>query len=116
MNLREKLQKIAKEKILKSQKITVTNKISKSRAGLEQKITKVAEQKTTYFPQVPIGYFGYTRPAEAKQQSKKIIKLATNFKGEFSHNINNAKTQAKKKQKNKVIEAQYQKSLQPSKR
>lgn len=110
------MQKIAKEKILKSQKTTVTNKINKSRAGSKQKITKVVEKKVTYFPQVPIGYFGYTRPAEAKQQSKEIIKLATNFKGKFSHNINNAKTQAKRRQKNRVIEAQYRKSLQPSTR
>lgn len=111
MNLKEKLQQIAKNKILKSQKSTVTKK-SKSRAGKNTNVTK-NKNAATYFPQVPIGFFKYTRPTEAAQKNQTLHELAENFKGNFSRNIDGAKTQAKKRQHQKKIESQYQRSLRP---
>lgn len=112
MNLREKLQQIAKNKILKTQKSTVTKK-SKSRAGKKEKSIK--EKKTEiFFPQIPIGFFKYKRPAEAEEKNRTLHELAEKFKGKFNLNIENTKTQARKRQHQKIVESQYQKSLYPS--
>lgn len=112
MNLRDKLQQIAKNKILKTQKSTVTNK-GKSRAVKKTKVSK-NRQADTYFPQIPVGFFSYKRPAEAEQKNQTLRELAEKFKGNFSINIDNAKTQARKRQQQKIVESQYQKSLHQS--
>lgn len=78
MNLKEKLQQIAKNKILKSQHSATVVKIKKTRVA--KKVQKdhgvKSDKQLAYFPEVPIGFFGYNRPAEARPPSELVRELA----------------------------------------
>lgn len=95
MNLKEKLQQIARNKILKSQKNVSVEKVSKPRVAKTKKTIKsVASQKQlTYFPEIPVGFFGYSRPAEARPPTEKVRELTKTF----TNTLKNKKaTKAKK--------------------
>lgn len=93
MNLREKLQLAAKEKIIKQQrsnkdiKNNTQAKISKSR------VIKTIKKQKTFFPEIPVGFFEYKRPAEASFKSQKLEELVKKF---------NEKNNNKKEKINKV--------------
>lgn len=77
MNLKERLQQIAKNKIANSQKSPTTVKVKKTRVAkkVEKTQTVNSDQKLTYFPEVPVGHFGYSRPAEARPPTEKVREL-----------------------------------------
>lgn len=87
MNLREKLQKLAKEKILAQQKTIescelkgvnqpriVRKRVSAQKKRVEQR-TVIRE---TFFPEIP-SEFQYKRPAEASIKSDRLIELLNKF-------------------------------------
>lgn len=108
MSSRETAKQTAKT--LKSQFKTVSQK---SQARIVKKNQNKTNKAATYFPEVPLRYFGYTRPAEASKQPETLRELAVNFQGNFSSNLDNAKTQQKKKQKSKFIQSQYEQLFRP---
>lgn len=89
--IRENLIKIAKEKIAKSQNRTIEsraktlktqNRTVKSRAKKQNSPSRAIKHKETekiYFPHEPIGYFGVTRPREARLATKNEQELTQKF-------------------------------------
>lgn len=87
--LRAKLQQIAKDKIIKSQRKPKNNTVKKSKSNAKSKNCNRKTKKTddnartnnreVFFPEVPIGYFGYVRPREARLATQKEQQLTKDF-------------------------------------
>lgn len=80
MNLKEKLQQIAKSKILKSQQSVTVKKVKTPRVAKKAIKSVASQRQLTYFPEVPVGFFGYSRPAEARPPTEKVRELTKKFK------------------------------------
>lgn len=102
--IREKLIKIAREKILKTQ-VTV-----KSRANKQKKIrstSRVIKRETSeviFFPKVPVGFFGYTRPREARLPTEKEQQM----KAKFLDELNELNSKKRDQSKNSIREIHNQ--------
>lgn len=97
MNLKEKLRKIAKEKILKSQTVVTSKKscVAKLKKPhvAQSKVKRVdgANRLPKYFPEAPIDFFVYNKPPEARLQNDKVRELAKKFLESAQVNKNNKK-------------------------
>lgn len=82
MNLKEKLQQIAKNKILKSQNVkTVVKSPKKPRVTNKVKIIEsiAGDSTATYFPEIPKNHIEYSRPAESRSPTEKVRELTKKF-------------------------------------
>lgn len=92
MNLKERLQQIAKEKIKKTQTSTTSVRknsihVAKTTTKNEKikKVEKIASEKSaSFFPEIPVGFFGYSRPSEARYPSEKVRELTKKFQNKLS--------------------------------
>lgn len=81
MNLKEKLQKIAKNKIQKTQQAATAKREKKPRVvNTKHSASTAPKRQLTFFPEVPVGFFGYNRPAEARPPTNKVRELTNKFK------------------------------------
>lgn len=88
MNLKEHLRQIAINKIKKTQISSTNVQKSKSRvakkSNKDEKIEKNASQKpSSFFVEIPVGHFGYVRPAEARYPTEAVRELTKKFQEEF---------------------------------
>lgn len=100
--LRKKLQQIAREKILRSQ--TKNTATKPKRTGNSNKTKKTVQKQKRennehkiFFPKVPNGYFGYSRPREARIATDKEREQTQQFLNEL--NKLNEKTKNKSQSK-----------------
>lgn len=96
--LRYRIQQIAKEKIIKSQSNTVHKKKinNKTKSNKKQVIDPPRENKV-FFPKVPIGFFGYSRPREARLATQKEREQTKQFLIDLEKlNKKNIQTKSKK--------------------
>lgn len=96
--LRYRIQQIAKARIIKSQiKNTVhKTKKNKSKSNKEQIVDPPREQKV-FFPKVPVGFFGYSRPREARLATQKEREQTKQFLLDLEKlNKKNIQTKTKK--------------------
>lgn len=111
-SLRTKLQQIAKNKINKSQQKEkiIKNKVrvAKNRTNKRTNVAKSTNNKVnpfkiTFFPEIPVGFFGYSRPAEARLQSEKVRELTERFKNQLNKKKVGEKKQTKISQVSKEL-------------
>lgn len=82
MNLREKLQLLAKERILKQQKSSVAQKIKVKKtpnSRVVQETIKTIKKDSTYVTENTARFLKYKRPAEATYKSQKLTELLKKF-------------------------------------
>lgn len=87
MNLREKLQKLAKEKILAQQKtiesvelksVKQPRIVQKRVSAPKKRVEQITVIRKAFFPEIP-SEFQYRRPAEASIKSDRLIELLEKF-------------------------------------
>lgn len=83
--LRTTMRQLAREKIIKSQQSAKSKSKSKSTKSKKSDKSKSSKTQTTktFFPEIPTGYFGYSRPHESRLPTEREKKIIEKFKTEL---------------------------------
>lgn len=86
MDLKEKLRNLAKEKIRRTQNAKksygIQNKkscVTRAKTHVASQLEKPVQNKDNFFEPEPSGYFGYSRPFEARYPTNKLREITQEF-------------------------------------